>query len=139
MTVYTIKDVSKMFQLPASTLRYYEDMAILTNVRRTAAGQRIYEEKHIHRLRTICCLKRTGLSISKLQMFFTYEEQETEHIDDILDLLIEQQQHIEKQLIQFQKDLEHVKRKLHYYSDIKTALTAKKMHPIWSDYREKQF
>lgn len=128
-----------MFHLPASTLRYYEDMNILTNIRRTASGQRIYEAKHVHRLRTICCLKRTGLSIAKLQAFFTYEEREPEHIDDILNLLTEQQQHITEQLIQFRKDLAHVNRKLHYYGDIKAALTSGKALPRWSNYRDKQF
>ena len=66
MQSYTIKEVSQMFQLPASTLRYYEDMGILTDIARTESGQRIYLQKHINRLRTICCFKRTGMSISQL-------------------------------------------------------------------------
>ncbi|MCO7124343.1 MerR family transcriptional regulator [Sporolactobacillus shoreicorticis] len=50
-----------MFHLPASTLHYYEDMNILTNIRRAVVGQRVYEEKQIHRFRTICCLKKNRL------------------------------------------------------------------------------
>ena len=30
MDTYTIKEVSEMFHLPSSTLRYYEDLGILT-------------------------------------------------------------------------------------------------------------
>ena len=41
MQSYTIKEVSQMFQLPASTLRYYEDMGILTDIARTESGQRL--------------------------------------------------------------------------------------------------
>lgn len=33
MKQYTIREISEMFQLPASTLRYYEDMKILTNIK----------------------------------------------------------------------------------------------------------
>lgn len=128
-----------MFGLPASTLRYYEDMQLLTGIRRTAAGRRIYEEKHINRLRTICCLKRTGLSISGLQIFFAYEADESGHLDDILDLLAGQERQIMKQLDQLRADLEHVKRKLHYYEDRKIALSEGKPLPGWSDYREKHF
>lgn len=29
MDIYTIKEVSEMFHLPSSTLRYYEDLGIL--------------------------------------------------------------------------------------------------------------
>ena len=31
-----------MFHLPSSTLRYYEDLGILTNVGRSKSGQRVY-------------------------------------------------------------------------------------------------
>ena len=36
--IYTIREVSKMFDLPVSTLHYYEDEGILTNVRRSASN-----------------------------------------------------------------------------------------------------
>lgn len=42
MDTYTIKEVSEMFHLPSSTLRYYEDLGILTNVGRSKSGQRVY-------------------------------------------------------------------------------------------------
>ena len=38
MDTYTIKEVSEMFHLPSSTLRYYEDLGILTNVGRSKSG-----------------------------------------------------------------------------------------------------
>ena len=38
MDTYTIKEVSEMFHLPSSTLRYYEDLGILTNVERSKSG-----------------------------------------------------------------------------------------------------
>lgn len=69
--IYTIREVSKMFDLPVSTLRYYEDEGILTNVGRSSSNQRIYYETHINRLRSICCFKRTGMSIAKLKDFFS--------------------------------------------------------------------
>lgn len=136
MKTYTIKEVSQLFNLPASTLRYYEDMGILTNIGRTDAGQRVYTEGHINRLRSICCFKGTGMSISKLQAFFTYEENEEEHIDDILSLLAGQKDEVEKQIEQLKADLEHVKRKLSYYSDIKTSIESGTPRPCWRDYRK---
>lgn len=38
--IYTIREVSKIFDLPVSTLRYYEDEGILTHVGRSASNQR---------------------------------------------------------------------------------------------------
>lgn len=69
MDTYTIKEVSEMFHLPSSTLRYYEDLGILTNVGRSKSGQRVYIQGHINRLKTICCFKKTGMSIANCSSF----------------------------------------------------------------------
>lgn len=65
-----------MFGLPASTLRYYEEIGLLPAVEKTKANQRIYTEEHIGRLGAIRCFKETGMSMAKLLEFFTYEEEE---------------------------------------------------------------
>ena len=98
MAAYTIKQVSQMFGLPASTLRYYEEIGLLPVVEKTKAKQRIYTEEHINRLGAVCCFKETGMSMAKLLEFFTYEEQEQEHIDEILVLLREQEKHVAGQI-----------------------------------------
>lgn len=136
MNKYTIKEIASSFDIPASTLRYYEDIGILTNVERTVSGQRIYREHHVNRLKSICCFKGTGMSIAKLQAFFSYEEKENEHIDDILTLLGEQKNSVAEQLIQLQKDLDHVNKKLLYYSDIKTAIVSDSPLPSWDKYKK---
>lgn len=136
MDTYTIKEVSEMFHLPSSTLRYYEDLGILTNVGRSKSGQRVYIQGHINRLKTICCFKKTGMSIAKLQQFFACEEDESAHIDEILSLLNDQQEHILNEISQHQASLTHLQRKLHYYTDIKTSLENGTPLPKWADYRE---
>ena len=44
---YTIRQISNLYKLPASTLRYYEDLGLLTDVVHTASGARIYNQSHI--------------------------------------------------------------------------------------------
>lgn len=139
MSQYTIREISEMFELPASTLRYYEELGLLTDVARTSSGQRVYEQKHVNRLKTICCFKNTGMTMSQLQNFFSYESDEPEHIEDILLLLNDQKQRVLAQLEQLQKDYKHVLRKLHYYGDIKHSLENGQPFPEWADYREKIF
>jgi DNA-binding transcriptional MerR regulator len=84
MMSYTIRQVATQFHMQPSTLRYYEDQGLLTNVERTETGQRIYEDCHIDRLRAICCFKNAGMTIDDLKKFFVYESNEPEHIDEIL-------------------------------------------------------
>lgn len=139
MSTYSIRELSKMFDLPASTLRYYEEAGILTNVERTPSGQRIYTDGHVNRLKTIRCFKGTGMSISKLQAFFRYEENESEHIDDILALLNGQKDQVTRQIEELTADLEHVNRKLKYYGDIKKSVEEGEPHPDWGCYKGKKF
>lgn len=69
MQTYTIREISELFSLPASTLRYYESEGLLPNVEKSSSGQRIYTEEHIERLNCINCFKRTGMTIPQLRKF----------------------------------------------------------------------
>lgn len=139
MAEYSIREISEMFQLPSSTLRYYEEEGILTNIARTASGQRIYEDCHVNRLRTICCFKNTGMTIQQLKEFFSYESAETDNIDHILSLLQTHKESITEQISRLQMDYAHILRKLHYYSDIKKCLETNQSLPQWKDYKFKEF
>ena len=134
MTTYTIKQVSQMFGLPASTLRYYEEIGLLPAVEKTKANQSIYTEEHIGRLGAIRCFKETGMSMAKLLEFFTYEEEEQEHIEEILALLKEQDRHVAEQIEKLQSARKQINRKLRYYSDIKASMDSGSAYPFWGDY-----
>lgn len=134
MKTYTIKEISEAFNLPSSTLRYYEDIGLLTNVSRTPNNQRIYTEEHVNRLRGITCFKNTGLPISKMQDFFHYEENIPEHIDDIIGLVSEHELFIQLQLEKMQSDLLHIHQKVSFYRGIKEAMESGNPWPCWDDY-----
>lgn len=139
MKEYTIREISKMFGLPASTIRYYEDEGILTNIARTASGQRIFTDGHVNRLRTICCFKNTGMTIAELKQFFAYETDEAAHLDDILTLLRERRDAATAQIAQLKENYAHVLRKIHYYEDIQKSLTDHLPLPQWGDYKGRTF
>ena len=139
MQQYSIREISDMFHLPVSTIRYYEETGILTNIGRTASGQRIFTEGHVSRLKTICCFKNTGMTITQLKLFFSYESEEFEHLDDILALLQERKKSVAEQIKQLQGDYAHVLRKLHYYKDIKKSLLGSQPLPQWKDYQYKVY
>ncbi len=102
MAEYGIREISEIFHLPSSTLRYYEEIGILTNIARTSSGQRIFTDAHVNRLKTICCFKNTGMTIAQLKSFFIYESAEQEHIDDIISLLNAQKEYTVEQINRFQ-------------------------------------
>ena len=133
MKNYTIREISEMFELPSSTLRYYESEGLLPEVPKSSSGQRIYSDEHVERLKCINCFKRTGMTIPQLRKFFIYEADEAAHIDKIISLLKDQEQIVNKNLIQLQKDSAHVHHKVRYYKAIRHALENDLPLPEWKE------
>ena len=133
MKNYTIREISEMFELPSSTLRYYESEGLLPEVPKSSSRQRIYSDEHVERLKCINCFKRTGMTIPQLRKFFIYEADEAAHIDKIISLLKDQEQIVNKKLLQLQKDSAHVHHKVEDYSEIKHALENNLPLPVWVD------
>lgn len=132
MKTYTIRELSQMTNTPASALRYYEEIGLLTQVIREG-NRRIYNDSHLDRLHAIQCFKNTGLPIAKMQDFFRYEENIPEHIDDIVQLVTEHENHIEEQIAVLQKELGHIRHKVRFYNGIKTAITENRCWPDWEE------
>lgn len=136
---YSIGEVSRMYHMPPSTLRFYEQEGILTNVTKDERGQRVYTQEHLNRLGTICCFKETGMTIAQLKSFFIYEEDEESHIDEMIQLLQERKESVSEQIEVLSRDYEHVLRKLYFYSEVRSSIQKGEKRPDWDQYRDKTF
>ena len=58
--MYTIGQISDMFQIPISTLRYYDKEGLFPGIGRSS-GIRQFSENEVETLRIIECLKRSGM------------------------------------------------------------------------------
>lgn len=132
MPNYTIRELSRLTDNTASTLRYYEDIGLLTDVKREGKN-RIYNDCHLARLNAIQCFKNTGMSIAKMQEFFRYDENIPCHIDDIIALVTEHEADIEEQIAVLQKELAHIQHKVRFYNGIKSAITENRKWPKWEE------
>ena len=69
--MYTIGQVSEMFSLPVSTLRYYDREGLFPSLRRQS-GVRKFGETALEALRVIECLKASGLEIKEIKRFMQW-------------------------------------------------------------------
>ena len=63
--MYTIGQVSEMFGLPISTLRYYDKQGLFPEMERES-GIRKFSDTELEALRVIECLKKSGLEIKDI-------------------------------------------------------------------------
>ena len=65
-----IRDVSVKYDISARTLRYYEDMGLITSTRSDDYAYRLYDEAAIQRLEQILILRKLNISIKDIQRIF---------------------------------------------------------------------
>ncbi len=131
---YTISDLSKMFNLPASTIRYYEKIGLLENVTHVNNYKRVYNESHVDRLNAIECFKKALLPLDEIKLFFSYEKNMADNSGKILDMMRAQELKTLESMKNLEAGIEHLQKKIKFYSAVDEAIKNKKPLPTWNDF-----
>jgi MerR family redox-sensitive transcriptional activator SoxR len=62
----SIREMCERSSAPASTLRYYEKIGLITSERKTSASRRRYSEATLHRITYITLAQRAGFSLEEI-------------------------------------------------------------------------
>ena len=68
----TIGELAKELQLNPKTIRYYEEVGLLPETRRSESGYRLYSKYEIERLRLVKRAKLLGLSLAEIREIVAY-------------------------------------------------------------------
>ncbi|MCD8337350.1 MAG: MerR family transcriptional regulator [Lachnospiraceae bacterium] len=112
--MYTIGQVSKIFDLPISTLRYYDKEGLFPNLQRTS-GIRKFSDREIETLRVIECLKKSGLEIKDIKQYMEWCEQGNETYQQRKELFEKQIDSVESEMEKMKGVLALLKYKCWYY------------------------
>lgn len=112
--MYTIGQISKMFQLPISTLRYYDKQGLFPNIKRKG-NIRYFGDEEIEALRIIECLKKSGLEIKDIRQFFIWINEGSSSYEKRKELFEKQKLVVEEEINTLQKTLSLLKFKCWYY------------------------
>ena len=113
--MYTIGQVSEMFDLPISTLRYYDKEGFFPNLVRKG-NIRYFSNNEIEALRLIECLKKSGLGIKDINQFFMWVNQGSETYENRKELFEARKLAVEAEIKNLQKTLSLLEFKCWYYS-----------------------
>jgi DNA-binding transcriptional MerR regulator len=90
---YSIKEAAALTGLPASTLRYYEQIGVIAPISRGASSKhRVYVEDDLDQLMWVSCLAATGMSVSDMRQYMANNRLGAEAAAD-QERLLEEQQH----------------------------------------------
>ena len=112
--LYTIGQVAEMFQLPISTLRYYDKEGLFPNLMRKG-NIRYFGADELEALRIIECLKRSGLEIKDIKQFFLWVTEGSSSYEKRKALFEARKSAVEDEIQSLQKALSLLKFKCWYY------------------------
>lgn len=108
-----IREVSAKYDITARTLRYYEDMGLISSVRSDGYAYRLYDETAMKRLEQILILRKLNISIRDIQSIFSASgsgvvldvlSKKVQNIDDEVALLHE----LKEIVLEFIRQIEQI-------------------------------
>lgn len=127
MEKYTIKDAAQIMNVPTSTIRYYDKEGLLPFMERMESGYRVFSEEDMAMLRTIDCLKKTGMPIKEIRKFVLWVQQGDASLAQRYEMFLERKKILEQQMEELQNTMKIVDFKCWYYN---AALEAGSEKPI---------
>lgn len=112
--MYTIGQISELFHLPISTLRYYDKEGLFPDLKRSS-GIRQFGDKEIETLRIIECLKKSGLEIKDIKLFMKWCSEGSSTYQKRKELFEHQKELVETEISKLEKVLDMLRFKCWYY------------------------
>ena len=112
--MYTIGQVSKMFGLPVSTLRYYDKEGLFPKLERSN-GIRRFSERELETLRVIECLKKSGMEIKDIRQFMEWCAQGSSTYPQRRAMFLRQKESVEAEIARMNRVLDMLSFKCWYY------------------------
>ena len=112
--MYSIGEISKMFDLPISTLRYYDKEGLFPHLKRVN-GVRQFSESEIETLRVIDCLKKSGLEIKEIKEYMSLCSLGNTTLKQRKEIFEKQKEEVLQEMEKLQKVLSMLNYKCWYY------------------------
>jgi len=132
---YTVKDISNMLGLSKHAIRYYDNENLLPYVSRSESNIRLFSDYDIQWLKTVNCLRYSGLSILKIRNYIKMCLMGDETITERAKIIFLQEKILEEKAKELNNQLEVIRKKKAYYE----KLILEKGIDKWNPFKEKDY
>ncbi|MDR0703892.1 MAG: MerR family transcriptional regulator [Planctomycetaceae bacterium] len=114
----TIAEVAKKHGLSPDTLRYYERVGLIPNVKRNENGIRNYSEEDNNWVGFIKCMRSAGVQVEALVEYVALFQQGESTHSDRKQILVEQRNQLVKRLDEMKSTLKRLNNKIENYDQL---------------------
>lgn len=111
----TIAEVSKQYDIPADTLRYYERVGLIPSVPRSKSGFRDYDEGSCKWVQFAKCMRAAGIQVEALIEYVSLFQQGDTTQAARKQILLEQRELLRARLAEMQETLHYLDTKIERY------------------------
>lgn len=117
MKYCSIGEVSDKFNIPESTLRYYEKKGLLPLIERDEAGRRLFSEVQMALLQTVICLKNTRMPIKEIKQYMDWIQEGDTTIERRLEMMKKHKQAVLDEIALMTDSLQGIDEKINRYTN----------------------
>lgn len=110
---YSIGELATIVGMTIHGLRFYEKEGLVTPERK--GKNRVYSEEDKLWIEFLLHMKETGMSIQDMKKYTKLRKQENPPIDELMAILLSHREKVEKQLLNYQKNLALIDKKIDVY------------------------
>lgn len=122
LMAYLRGEIAKMANVNMETLRYYEELGLISPPLRSEAGYRLYSEEVLSQLTFIRNAKVCGFTLKEIKKALTKSKSSGISIDDFVTV-------VDKKMERVRSEISKQELKLEALSDLKSNLLAAEKHP----------
>lgn len=116
MKYVSIGEASAAYNIPESTLRYYEKQGLLPLMERDAAGRRLFSEMQMALLETVLRLKQTHMPIHDIKQYIAWVVEGDGTTQLRLDMMTKHKQAVLDEISSMTEALEGIDYKIDRYN-----------------------
>ncbi len=119
---FTLQEVVQRSGLSEHTLRYYERIGLLDDVKRdNSSGHRRYTAEDVQIIEMLACLRATGMSIEAMRTYVALLKKGDVAADQQLALFEAQRKALEQEIAQKQEHLRYLEHKVAYWQAVQSG------------------
>ena len=111
-----ISEVSKLVNIPRATLRYYEQIGLLDNIKKEH-GIRNYQQQDIEKINFIICMKKAGFSLDSIVQFVNLAKDKKQGEKRRLEMLLKQKDILLQEMKEKEETLNFLNYKIDLYTE----------------------
>lgn len=116
--LYPMKEACNQTGMAYETLKYYCNIGLIPNVKRSANNRRVFDEHDIAWIKSLTCLKKCGMTIEEMKQYLAYCLQGPSSISVRKVMLDKKRGILEEKKKEIQESIDYIDWKQNLYDNV---------------------